>query len=99
MESLLASVKGMEDISPATASMLVQGVACLPGWAEKNFQVCWPAPLASPTISFVQLLNPCAALPICTVIIHLQGIGFLVDSSSNLPLSHFFAHQPLWSYA
>ena len=53
MESLLASVKGMEDISPATASMLVQGVACLPGWAEKNFQVCCAAPLASYTTQIV----------------------------------------------
>lgn len=32
-------VKGQEDLSPETASVLIQSIAIIPGWSEKNFQV------------------------------------------------------------
>ena len=32
-------VKGKEELSAETASLLVQGIAVVPGWSEKNFQV------------------------------------------------------------
>ena len=37
-------VKGNDDLSAETASLLVQSIAVVPGWAEKNFQVscCMP---------------------------------------------------------
>ena len=40
MEAMLEHVKGLDSVSPEAASMLIQGVAYLPGWSEKNFQVC-----------------------------------------------------------
>ena len=41
MEAMLEHVKGLDSVSPEAASMLIQGVAYLPGWSEKNFQVCF----------------------------------------------------------
>ena len=32
-------VRGKEEVSPTEASMLIQGIALVPGWSEKNFQV------------------------------------------------------------
>ena len=39
MEGFMEWVKGSDDISAETASLLVQGIAIVPGWSEKNFQV------------------------------------------------------------
>lgn len=39
MEGFMEWVKGTDDIPAETASLLVQGIAIVPGWSEKNFQV------------------------------------------------------------
>ena len=39
MEGVMGIVKDMQDISADTACSLIQGLAFLPGWSEKNFQV------------------------------------------------------------
>ena len=42
MEAFIEFVKGQEDLSPDTASLLIQAIAIVPGWSEKNFQVLPP---------------------------------------------------------
>ena len=39
MQELLTAVQGSPDLDDARASMLMQAVAFIPGWNEKNFQV------------------------------------------------------------
>jgi hypothetical protein len=39
MEEFMEHVKGMEEVPSDVASFLIQGIAVLPGWSEKNFQV------------------------------------------------------------
>lgn len=39
MEAFTEWVKAQEEVAPETASILVQAIAIVPGWSEKNFQV------------------------------------------------------------
>ena len=72
MEEFMEKVQGMEDVSPEVASFLVQGIAVLPGWSEKNFQVSSRSAADDLTSSCIIFCNLAARCHSPAVLIHSQ---------------------------